>query len=449
MVQPYPKNWFWWLVVLVSGLAYGGLAYFTARTQFNLLLGWWVLLFAGYIYLVRTPISLKTGLWLACFFRLLFLLAYPQLSDDYFRFIWDGTLLTHGENPYLHLPSFYRQPQNLTLIPELTADFYQRLNSPQYYSVYPPVCQFFFGLVNFVGQNNIWLNCIILRCLILLAEAGTLFFLLKILRFLGLPQRQIWLYALNPLIIVELTGNLHPEAWLIFFLLASFYLVLKNRITSAAILLALAVGVKMWPLMFLPLIWRQLGFRAFIKFSTIVFMVLILLFLPFLSPDLLFNMLKSVNLYFQKFEFNASIYYLSRWLGYRLTGYNYIALIGPVLSGITTAVILYVAFRPGRGRDWSPAYWWQNGLFTVTCYLALATVVHPWYLSTLVALATCSRWRYPLLWSGVVILSYATYRTSAYAEVLWLTAAEYALVYGYLAYETRTKFSSGSTPKNP
>ena len=429
------RKWLWALVLLSSGVAYVGLAYFTPRTHFWQLMGLLAIIYAGYYYLVYSGLPVKTGLYIAIGFRLVFLLAYPRLSDDYFRFIWDGTLLNHGENPYLHLPAYYLLPEIASRIPELTGSFYQKLNSPQYYSVYPPVCQALFYLANFLGGSNFWLNCIILRLFVLLAEVGSFFCLSRILRLLRFPHKHIWWYALNPLIIIELTGNLHPEAWLIFFLLASFYLLLLGRNIISAVLFGLAVGVKLWPLLFLPLVWRRLGVVLFLRYATGVLLVLVLLFLPFISPELIQNIFISINLYFQKFEFNASWYYLFRWLGYRLLGYNNIARIGPMLSLATFIGILYLAFRHKNiaGNTWRE--WWEVLVYTFTLYLALATVVHPWYLTTLIALATCSKWRYPMVWSGLAFLSYATYQTSLYTENLWLTALEYSIIYGYIIYE--------------
>ena len=421
-----------YISLLISVLAYYILAYHTPRTQFLALLGWFFLACVGYFYLVRASLSFKWGLAIAIGFRLIFLLANPSLSDDYFRFIWDGTLLTQGHNPYLQLPSYYLHPPNTGLVPELTPALFSKLNSPDYYTVYPPICQAFFGIANYIGGSDWWLNGLVLRLFIIAAEIGSIILLGQLLTFFRLPQSQVWWYAFNPLVILELTGNLHFEGVLIFFLLYSLYFLLKNKRVLSAIFLGLAISVKLWPLMFLPFIFRRIGFVPFVRYALIVATLVTVLFLPFVSSELIHHILNSVNLYFQKFEFNASIYYVARWLGYRWTGYNYIKYIGPFLSFITLAGILFLTFRP---KKYSDQQFWNLFLFAFSLYLGLATVVHPWYITTLVALAACSGWRFPMVWSVVVILSYATYQTSAYTEYLGLVALEYMVVYGFLIYE--------------
>ncbi|WP_155800941.1 hypothetical protein [Pontibacter sp. BAB1700] len=140
---------------------------------------------------------------------------------------------------------------------------------------------------------------------------------------------------------------------------------------------------------------------------------------------MLHNIWQSIDLYFQRFEFNASVYYLLRWLGYQLTGYNQIAVIGPLLSLATFIAILSMAAVKKLGSVRRLAGYMAAAL---TVYLLLATTVHPWYITTLVALTTLSHFRYATVWSCLAIFSYSAYRTSAYTENLWLVALEYTLV---------------------
>ncbi|WP_018478552.1 hypothetical protein [Pontibacter roseus] len=413
-----------YLALGVSALVYLALGYVTPREDFTQLLLLMLLAFVAYTYVTTQKIKVWHGIAAALFFRLLFLFALPALSDDYFRFVWDGRLLLHGQNPYLHLPSYYLESDTPAL-PGITPELFRQLNSPDYYSVYPPVLQGIFWLSAALSPDSVLGSVLVLRVVILLAEAGSIFLLLRLVRRMGLPDRYTLLYALNPLVVVELTGNLHPEALLIFFLLLFLYQLHYQRYLIAALPFALAIGAKLLPLMFLPIVWRKLGLRRFVGFGAVLLGALLLLFLPLLSVEVLRNFFQSIDLYFHRFEFNASVYYLLRWLGFQLTGYNQIAVIGPLLSLVTLGAILTMAAVKNLGSVKRLAGYMAAAL---TVYLFLSTTMHPWYITTLVALTAMSHFRYAAVWSGLAVFSYAAYRSSTYTENLWLVALEYTLV---------------------
>ncbi|MBD1395565.1 hypothetical protein H9Q13_00165 [Pontibacter sp. JH31] len=408
----------------ISALLYLALGYATPRENFTQLLLFTLLAFGAYAYVTNHNINVWHGIGAGLFFRLLLLFAIPALSDDYFRFVWDGILLVAGENPYRYLPAYYLSESAPTLV-GITPELFRQLNSPEYYSVYPPVLQAAFWLAATLSPDSLLGSIIVMRVIILAAEAGSILLLLRLLRRMGLPDRHVLLYALNPLVILELTGNLHMEALMIFFLLLFLYQLHFQRHLVAAIPFALAVGAKLLPLMFLPFVWQKLGFRRFAAFGAVLLATLFMLFFPLLSLEVLRNFWQSIDLYFQRFEFNASVYYLLRWLGFRLTGYNQVAIIGPLLSLATLLSVLALAAINKLGSVRRLAGYMAAAL---TVYLFLSTTVHPWYLTTLVALTAMSQFRFATVWSCLAIFSYSAYRTSAYTENLWLVLLEYSLV---------------------
>ena len=70
-------------------------------------------------------------------------------------------------------------------------------------------------------------------------------------------------------------------------------------------------------------------------------------------------------------------------------------------------------------------------------YFAMATTVHPWYLTNLLVIAIFTTFRYPIVWSYLIFLSYATYQTNLYQENLWLVAIEYLIVLVVMIYEIK------------
>ncbi|MCJ8166680.1 hypothetical protein MKJ04_17675 [Pontibacter sp. E15-1] len=419
-------------VMAVSALAYAALAYSTPRADFTQLLALYALVFACYLYLINSRLPLWHGIAAALFFRLLFLAAIPALSDDYFRFVWDGSLLHAGLNPYQYTPSAYMEA-GMAPVAGITGELYLQLNSAEYYSVYPPVAQGIFWLAVKLFPGNLLANIIVMRVVLLLAEAGSVLLLLRLMRKMGLPDKNVLLYALNPLVILELVGNLHFEGLMIFFLLLSLHqLFYQQRLAVSGLAMGLAIGTKLLPLMFLPFLLRKLGLQKFLLFGGVVLLTVIALFYPLVSVAVLRNFFQSLDLYFQRFEFNASVYYLLRWLGFRFAGYNVIHLLGPLLSLATLGGIVAMASVRKLGSVRRLSGYMAAAL---TLYFFLATTVHPWYITTLLALTAMSHFRYAVTWSGLILLSYATYRTSAYTEDLALVALEYTLVFLWLLVE--------------
>ena len=441
---------FWFLFSLFG---YWRLGYATLRTNFAAIFLLFSFLFLGYAWFLRysgawgsslnpTPQVWRTGFVAAIAFRLIWLTALPALSDDYFRFIWDGRLLASGQNPYLTLPT--DQP-NLPL--------FTQLNSPNYYTVYPPLNQVFFAVGTWFFPNSVINHVLILRLTILLADLGSLFLITRLLRHFKKPKQAVFLYALNPLVIVELTGNLHFEGvMLFFFLLAVWLLFVEKQGIWSAVSWGAAISVKLLPLLFLPLLVRRLGWARSLRYFGVVLAVNAGLFVPFWNWKLVENVVSSLNLYVQKFEFNASLYYLVRAVGFWLQGFNTIQWVGPGLAAIAVALMMAVLVRDFYEKSpETDSRFWSMMLLLHTLYLAFATTVHPWYVVPLVAYSVFTPWRYAIVWSGLVVLSYAAYAGNRWvlAGNGWLIALEYGVVYGWLAVELvrvlRTKLPSKST----
>lgn len=408
--------------------------YYLNRTDFNHLLILFGVSFALYFFLIFTTKDKKetnTLLWFSIAFRLIFIIAIPFLSDDYFRYIWDGKLFIKGFNPYLYIPSEIVNT-DIAKTAGLSNELYNHLNSPDYYSVYPPIKQLFFSIGAFFSQYGMLYGLIAIRIPIIVAEIFTIIYLRKILHKLKLSQSNILLYALNPLLIVELSGNLHFEGMMLCCVVIAIYWLISHRWAGAAIWLAMAVSIKLIPLILLPLLIKRLGVVKSIGFYFITAFTLAFTFLPFLDAQLIQHIFSSIDLYFRTFEFNASVYYVVRWIGYQTVGYNIIEKVGLILPIITLIFILMVSFY--RNKTWEKTL--KKMLFIFTIYLMMATTIHPWYVINLVLLSVfVSNYKYAIIWSALVVLSYATYISTPYQENASLIWIEYIIVGGWLMVE--------------
>ncbi len=414
----------------VSAVGYVTLGYCIPRTAFGPLVLAFAVLFAAFGCLVKWySDQSKWLLGAALLFRVLFLFAVPALSDDFYRFLWDGRLSLEGINPFLYTPRQLVQSGWGANDP-VTSLLFGRMNSPDYYTVYPPVLQSVFLVAAPFASFSPLGGVVVLRLCILVAEGFSIRLLTQLLAAYGLPPGRVLLYALNPLVIVELAGNVHFEALMIVFLLAFLWALHRNGVRRAALFLALSAGVKLLPLLFLPLVLAGKGWKTTLQPGAWMAFCFGLCWLPFLSPGLV-HIFSSLNLYFQTFEFNAGVYYLLREAGHRIHGYNVIGTLGPAL-GLTVLLTVLVLAWLGRKRA-VPLV--RLMLPALTVYFGLATIVHPWYVTGLVALGVFTPWKYPIVWSGMVVLSYAAYRQVPYHEDLRWVFAEYGVVLLAILYD--------------
>ncbi|WKD85806.1 Alpha-(1-_6)-mannopyranosyltransferase A [Polaribacter huanghezhanensis] len=435
------KNTGFIIAVILTIILYFLFAFYVERTQFSMVLFLYISLFATSFYILKKgKENTKLLTSLSILFRLIFLFSIPNLSQDFYRFIWDGRMLFEGLNPYLYLPeNFINQHEfPVNQATELYAEM-GTLNG-SHFTNYPPLNQLSFYIASLFAGNSILGSVIVFRLQLILADIGIIYFGKKILEKLQLPIHNIFLYALNPFIIIELTGNIHFEPVLLFFLIWSLYLLFKHKWMWAALLLACSISVKLIPLLFLPLFYqwfvkRSLDFAGMTKlfvFYLIIFTTIILLFLPFYNSELIENYFNSVGLWFRSFEFNASFYYIFREIGYLFRGYNEIAVIGKI---IPVLAIVFLGFITFFRKNKSPKELITGLLFGLSFYYFTTTTMHPWYLATLVLLSVFTKYRFPIVWSLVIIFSYQAYSNLPWKENLWFVGLEYTIVYGFLIWE--------------
>ncbi len=435
-------------LIPLCAILYWCFAYQLERSDFTRMITLWVALFyVSYkiIQLNKTNEKLLAGIALG--FRIIFLLAIPNLSQDFYRFIWDGRILLEGLNPYLSLPENWIRAGNTPI--EQAQILYSGMGTlnGSHYTNYPPISQLCYFISALLASKSILGSVIVLRILIITADIGIFFFGRKLLIALNLSKERIFWYLLNPFIIIELTGNLHFEAIMIFFVIWSLYLLQKGYWYWAGITLALSISVKLIPLLFLPLFFQlfMLNYKnkfgkhylinklfRLIIFYLIVILSTLLLFAPFLSSEFVANYNKTITLWFQTFEFNASIYYIIRWIGYKIVGWNIIETAGKILPILVILILLLLTFFR-KNKNYIELITAMT--IGISCYYFLSTTIHPWYIAVPLFLSVFTRYKFAIVWSFASILSYTAYIHPDFKENLTMVALEYILVIGVLILE--------------
>lgn len=414
--------------------------YFIVYSLLLFLLGYWIpreeffltSLFFGICFLLYLFIcldfefrqfSLKRGLLLALLLRLVLILSIPVLSDDFYRYFFDGQLLKFGLNPFLSTP--HEISNSLDFGPKPYWDYlYEKMNSPHYYSIYPPLHQLFFFLASVTGENLL-INIVFLRSFIIGFDFLNIYLLYRILILVNQPISKIWIYAFNPLIILELTGNLHFEGIVLTGILASIFFWIKKKPLQSAFGWSWAIGIKLTPLMLGPLFllsWKKDKWIAFLFFSALM---IGLIFSPLLIADGIQNFWQSARLFQSSFEFNGSIYNVVKWVSGFFVGYNPIAYVGPSLNLLAFFAIV---FYSSKIEIQNSEKLLMGIVHIYLIYLLSQNVVHPWYIIPAFGVSVLTKSKIFLVWTGLVFLSYNAYSDPEVKESVILLFVEYGIL---------------------
>ena len=245
-------------------------------------LPWFVgaVLVEGAIYLVavrlvlieRGPRFLTVVLLFAVLLRIGAVFAPPYLSDDIYRYVWDGRVQAAGINPYRFVPD---SPQ----LERLQDDrIYPRINRSDYApTIYPPVAQFIFLAATRVSESITWMKMVMVGF-----EALTVWALIRLLVSLGLPAERVLIYAWNPLTIWEFAGSGHIDAAAIAFLVLTLWARRRNLPALTGITLACATLVKFYPAVIFPALYRRWDWKMPAGFAATV----ILAYAPYAKAGL-------------------------------------------------------------------------------------------------------------------------------------------------------------------
>lgn len=389
------------------------------------------LLFTGYYFILKTSIKYSLMVGLGVVFRLIFLFSIPNLSQDFYRFIWDGQLIINGLNPYLFTPNELINTHH-TLFTQMEP-LYKGMGalSAQHFSNYPPIHQLPFVIAALISKNSILGSVIILRIIIILVDIGILIYGKKLLELLKLPTQNIFYYFLNPLVVIELTGNLHFEALMLFFLVVSLYFLYKQKLIHSAIFMGFSILTKLLPVFFLPLLINRLKFKKTLLYSTLIIGCIIVLCLPFFEFQFLKNYGKTVGLWFTNFEFNSSFYSLGKSAMSKNFGIQLIEHMPYVVPFLMAVFTLYFSLqKTTETKKIIQSFFW-----ILTIYFLMSTTVHPWYITTLVFLSCFTNYKFALAWSATIFFSYFAYRKSGVESNTLFELIEYVSVGIVLLFE--------------
>jgi len=190
------------------------------------------------------------ALWLiiavALLLRGVLLFTEPLLSDDVYRYVWDGMVQAHGINPYRYVPA------DPALASMRDAAIYPHINRADYaVTIYPPIAQMFFLTVTRVGENVTTMKAALLLC-----EGATATVILLLLRRLGRPATRLVAYAWHPLPMWQIANSGHVDALMTALMMLGIWLAVSDRPVRGAATAMLGALSKPFAALALPPLWR-------------------------------------------------------------------------------------------------------------------------------------------------------------------------------------------------
>ena len=394
-------------------------------------------------------------IWLfAAAFRAVLLFSPSTLSDDVYRYIWDGRIQNGGINPYAYRVD---APQ----LDRLATPNRARVDHTWMASPYLPMAQVYFVATYRLAPESVTAFQIGAATFDLLAGL----FLVLTLRCIGLPESNAILYLWNPLVIVEVVQGAHVDALMLMLMMASLWAASRppagsetsGRLWASAILLALATLVKPIPALLAPILMWRWGWKRTLGYALVIVVGIVLFADAGLGLGRELDgtgVFGATRIYVSQWNFNGGLFH---WLEVTLTGVQTPGAVPidqagaggaaarlVVLAALAAAVAA-LGLKARRARSIHMLLGLTPLLFVA--YVLFATTVNPWYLLPLMAVlplqidmrhSTADRWLHLAAWlyfSAAVALSYLTYSApdpAQWGETYDVRTIEYLPLYALL-----------------
>jgi len=332
--------------------------------------------------------------------RLVALAGEPLLSDDLFRYSWDGRVQVSGTDPYRHSPESpeLAQLRESWLWPNAEGcarlqrpEGCTRINRASVRTIYPPVAEAWFTAVYRVAgisaRHKAWQVAGLLGDVALVAVLPTL------LRAYRRDERWAALYALSPLPVVEVVNNGHVDGLAALFIVLALLAAARRRPAWAGALVGAATMVKLYPavlaLAFVAVLAARRRMLPALRFVAGAAAVVVVGYLPHVAAVGLrvFGYLPG---YLREEKYDVG----GRYLLAGLLGLPPGLTAAVAAAGVAAVAGWVVVKRPVTPRGCAALL---GGL------LLAVTPVQPWYTVTLLAVATVA---VAPRWAAVVLAGY-------------------------------------------
>ena len=277
----------------------------------------------------------------AFLYRAILVFTQPALSDDMYRYVWDGRVQAQQISPYTYPPD---APELADLRDEA---IWPAINRKSVVTVYPAGAELAFAFLWRIWPDNVhWFQGVMA-----FGDLIAAVILCFLLRAMGRSPRLVLIYLWHPLVIFEVAHAAHVDGLVLPFLVGAWLARKSGRDALTGLLLGLAASLKLYPALLLPVLWRLRNERGRFRPSWVMPLAFLVGFvtpyLPYLSNGT--GVIGFLPAYFhEQFNFllTGPLYF---WV-YQAGGRP--ELVINVLIALVLAVIyLFFLFRPAANAE--------------------------------------------------------------------------------------------------
>src|SRR6267142_3623945 len=303
---------------------------------------------------------------LAGIFRLSIVFAPPFLSDDIYRYVWDGRVQAAGINPYHYIPA----DEHLQSLRD--GEIYPKINRREYaHTMYPPAAEVTYFLTTRISESVTWMKLTIVGF-----ELMTVWLLMVLLASFGMPRQRILIYAWHPLAVWEFAGSGHIDPLALAFIALALLARRRNWETATGISLGLATLAKLFPIVLFAVLYKRWGW----KMPAALVATIVVGYLPYLGVGPL-GVLGFIPGYVQERGIVSGEQFFILGLvdslsGVKLPNALFLSFAGAVLLGLA----LWSVFK----RSDDDGGYLKRSLVLGTAFMFLFAPDFPWYFAWLI-----------------------------------------------------------------
>jgi alpha-1,6-mannosyltransferase len=377
-----------------------------------------LMLLAGAFYLVGVYIVLRykcssSALFLilgaTVAFRLFFLPLSPTLSEDVYRYQWEGRVVRAHLNPYTVFPAmpgldWALNPKHPIKTGRTTP------------TLYPPVSEVAFSWVRSVAGY---------KRLFTAFDLATVALLLAILSAADRPLQHVLIYAWNPAVLIAFSLSGHNDSLAILTLLAAIlFLIIGSRSALSIGFLTLSVLSKLFPVFLLPAFLK----RTRSAYAALFGAIGLLAYLPFLGAGR--NLLRGLSDFAAEWQGNDSLFRLFQAAGNSTRQ-------AQLVAGILLLLLIVYVLK-------SRLDIFQASLVILAGLLCLSSNAFPWYFTWFIPFLCFCPSPALLLLTVIGVLGYSPVIAYAaggsFSNSPLIQILEYLPVYALLGYEVAKHF---------